>query len=188
MLKNNKDDFVKAINSLTGDTIFVLKSQLKDIEHKIDSNGNIHVIPSKKHKSNEQIPNPNNGCILAFCVLFTVCMGIGCIFMMKKEYKENKQHKNVISYIDNSDKTIVISDVKTNEQRMINYDGYKDVFAKQNKLPEFEEQVKHSNIGDTVVFVSPKYDDKKIFVLDIKNRLSLNKDSVVSRINKTKQR
>ena len=100
-------------------------------------------------------------------------------FVIKKEFKANKRHINTISGIYQDDKRIIISDVNTKEERLIEYSGYKDKFAKQNQLPDFEEQINKSKVGDTVVFVSPDYEERRKFVLDARNRLHLNKDSII---------
>lgn len=181
---NNRDvSVVKVKNALTGETMFMPKYKLNEFNHRIDTDGTIIYIP-------EKIPDKScseRGCLI-FILLFLASLATLGVFVIKKEYKANKKHPNTISAIYEKDKKIIISDVNTKEERIIEYDGYKDKFAKQNQLPEFEEQMKLSNIGDTVMFVSPKYDDRRKFALDTQNRLYLNKDSIISRTQKEKQR
>lgn len=188
MTKNNDNTVIKVINSVTGDSAYILKSKLDEYEHKTDKDGNIIVIPKTKPNLSQNENSCAPGCFLIFAVLFTVSLVAGCGFIVQKEYKANKRHPNIISYIGEQDKTLIISDTNNKEERLIKYDGYKDKFAKENKLPEFEEQVKKSKVGDTVMFVSPNYDTRRKFVLDTQNRLYLNKDSIISRIKAEKQR
>ena len=179
---NNRDmSVVKVKNAITGETMFMLKYKLNEFNHRIEHDGTIIYIP-------EKIPDNSRterGCLI-FIFLFLASLATLGGVIIKKEYKANKNHKNTISGIYEKDKRIIISDVNTKEERMIEYAGYKDKFAKQNQLPEFEEQVKLSNIGDTVMFVSSNYDARRKFVLDTQNRLHLNRDSIVSRIQKEK--
>jgi hypothetical protein len=177
----NKRDFsvVKVKNAITGEIMFMPKYKLNEFNHRIDSDGTIIYIP-------EKIPDKSRGergCLIFILAFLASLATIGGV-IVKREFKANKKHPNTISCIYEKDKKIVISDVDTKEERIIEYNGYKDKFAKQNKLPEFEKQVKLSNIGDTVMFVSSNYDTRRKFVLDTQNRLYLNKDSILSRTQK----
>jgi len=177
---NNRDMcVVKAKNAITGEIMFMPKYKLNEFNHRIDTDGTIIYIP-------EKIPDKSRGergCLI-FILLFLASLATVGVVVINKEYKANKKHPNTISGMYEKDKKIIISDASTKEERIIEYNGYKDKFAKQNQLPEFEEQVKLSNIGDTVMFVSPKYDDRRKFALDAQNRLYLNKDSIIIRTQK----
>lgn len=181
---NNRDmSVVKVKNAFTGDEMFILKSKLNEFNHRIEKDGTIIFTPEirKDNSRNE------SGCLL-FLLLFSASVATACGFIIYKEYKANKQHHNVISGIYENDKRIIISDVNTHEERMIEYSGYEDKYAEQNQLPQFEEQVKKSNVGDTVTFASPNYEKRRNFVLDTQNRLHLNKDSIIMRTKKMKQK
>ena len=181
---NNRDmSVVKVKNAFTGDEIFILKSKLNEFNHRIEKDGSIVFLPDKRP---DNLHN-DHGC-LVFIFLFIASLATFGGFVVKKEFKENKRHINTISGIYQDDKRIIISDVNTKEERLIEYSGYKDKFARQNQLPEFEEQIDKSKVGDTVVFVSPDYETRRKFVLDGPNRLHLNKDSIIMRTKKIKQR
>ncbi len=183
-MQNNNDAIVVEVkNAITGETMYILKSKLNEFNHRIEKDGTIIFTPEIRNDNSRN----ESGCLL-FLLLFSASVATACGFIIHKEYKANKQHPNVISGIYETDKRIIISDVNTHEERMIEYDGYKDKSAKQNQLPEFEEQVKKSNVGDTVIFISPNYEKRMKFALDAKNRLFLNKDSIIIRTNKTRQR
>lgn len=183
-VSNNRDmSVVKVKNAITGETMFMLKYKLNEFNHRIDTDGNIIYIP-------ERIPDRSHserGCLI-FIFVFMASLATLGVFVIKKEFKANKRHINTISGIYQDDKRIIISDINTKEERLIEYNGYKDRFAKQNQLPEFEEQIDKSKVGDTVVFVSPDYETRRKFVLDGPNRLHLNKDSIIMRTKKIKQR
>ena len=174
---NNQDvSVVEVKNAITGETMFILKSKLNEFNHRIEKDGTIVFLPGKRpDKSHNE-----RGCLI-FIFLFITSLAILGGFIIKKELKANKHHINTISGIYQDDKRIIISDVNTKEERLIEYNGYKDKFAKQNQLPDFEEQVNKSKVGDTVIFVSPDYETRRKFVLDEKNRLHLNKDSIIMR-------
>lgn len=183
-MQNNSDAIVvEAKNAINGETIYILKSKLNEFNHRIEKDGTIIFIPETRNNNSCN----ESGCAV-FLFLFVLSIATACGVVMYKEYKANKKHPNVISGIYDKDKKIIISDVNTHVERMIEYAGYKDKFAEQNQLPEFEEQIKQSNIGDTVIFVSPNYEKREKFVLDSRNRLYLNKDSIIMRTKKTRQR
>lgn len=183
--KPTKKDFsvVKVKNAFTGKTMFIMKFELNEFNHRVDHDGTIIYTPEKTPDNSHN----ERGCLI-FILLFLASFITFGAFMVKKEFKANKQHPNTIAGIYEQDNKIIISDVNTKEERMIEYNGYKDKFAKQNKMPPFEEQVSNSNIGDTVMFVSPDYESRRKFALDMKNRLYLNRDSIILRMKKTKQR
>ena len=178
-MQNNKDvSVVKVKNAFTGEDMFILKSKLNEFNHRIKKDGTIVFLPEKRPDNSHN----EYGCLI-FIFLFIASLVTLGGFVIKKEFKANKHHINTISGIYQDDKRIIISDVNTKEERLIEYN-----VTKQNQSLEFEKQVGKSRVGDTVIFVSPDYESRRKFVLDTQNRLYLNKDSIMVRTAKTKQK
>ena len=183
MQNNNDVSVVKVKNAFTGDEMFILKSKLNEFNHRTKKDGTIVFVPEKRPDNSHN----ERGCLI-FIFLFVASLATLGVFLIKKEFKANQRHPNTISGIYEKDGRIIISDVNTKEERLIEYSGYKDKFARQNQLPDFEEQINKSKVGDTVVFVSPDYETRRKFVLDTQNRLHLNRDSIIMRTKKMKQK
>ena len=133
-----------------------------------------------------------HGCFTLFVVVFITALFTGVYLITIDQYKKNKRHVNTISAINENDKKIVISDVNTGKKRTIDYNGY-GLYHSVNYdyMPTFQDAVRYSKIGDTVVFISSKYDKQTNFEMqDPKNKskhtLLLNMDSVFKRIQNQK--
>ena len=69
----------------------------------------------------QRINDQMRGCMATVIFIMLGTMMGGLVFLAKHEYKHNKKHPNVISYMNETDKKIIISDVKTKEERLLDY-------------------------------------------------------------------
>ena len=137
---------------------------------------------SERYMTPEQLQKENNkvrGCMAAITIAMLIAVMGGIVFFIKEYVKKNKKHPNVISGIYDKDKKIIVYDINTNTERMIDY-------SKLENYSWFKEALQVSKTGDTVMFVAPKYDDRIIFELNATNKLFFNNDSINARINSKK--
>ncbi len=176
----NKEDFVTVINPSNGKTKQISKAELEKTKELVileSTNGDVFATTREEYN---KLGDKMRGCFIVFASFFILLMAGGITLISIDQYEKNKKHINVIANINNKDKQITITDINTGKNRTVDYREYN----KKTENLTFQNMVNHSNIGDTVAFVSPNYDKKGFFELKTKyqNRLILNKDSVLTRI------
>lgn len=180
MTNTKNRDFITVINPSNGEKKQISKAELEKTKELVvleSTNGDVFATTREEYN---KLADKMHGCFMVFIAVFLLVIGSGVTFIAIDQYEKNKKHINVIANIDNKNKQIILSDVSTGKDRIVDYHEYNKKIGNLT----FQDMVKHSNIGDTVAFVAPDYDKKGCFELKTKqqNRLILNKDSVLARI------
>ena len=84
-------------------------------------------------------------------------------FVSRKPRIEREPHQNKISSIDTVRNKIMITDLETNEERLLTY------FKNDSNIIAFKDSLKYSYVGDTIEFFSPVYSGRLCFNINNDN-------------------
>lgn len=179
----NDNDVIEVVNTKTNETKYISRRDLNDPQKYVvynDKDGVMYVLKRQEYDNMKKEYDQMRGCMLICLFIMTGMLLGGFVWLGIKTYEREHRHPNTISYINDQDKKIIISDSKTNEERMIDY----------SEMQTFQNKVKYSKVGDPVKFSSPDYKARRVFKLDPKaecqHYLYLNTDSITARINAEK--
>lgn len=110
-------------------------------------------------------------------VLFFALLSCGIVFLLKQnqEPMEPKGHLNKISILDTIHHKILITDIETNEERLLKYSDIDSFNIK------FKDSLRYTLVGDTIEFFSPDYSKRVCFDINNKNILTFNRQNIIAR-------
>ena len=112
-------------------------------------------------------------------VLFLAFLSGGIVFLLKQNQEpiDTKPHPNKISILDTIHHKILITDIETNEERLLKYTTMDSLGLK------IKDSLKYTLVGDTIEFFSPNYSNRLCFNINNDNVLRFNRKNIIARKN-----